>query len=241
MASIRDFAKKALPGSVYNGVRNLCYSHGVAFAKMMPSLTLARKVPYDYVRVSALELISREIEDHKVAGAVAEVGVFRGEFARILNLVFPDRTLYLFDTFEGFATADLKYDRERDMAAPAPGAFADTSVETVLSGMPFREQCSVKKGWFPASAEDCKSERFCFASLDADLYGPTYEGLRFFWPRMSPGGYIFVHDYINWEYFGPKQAVRQFCLEESVGYTPLLDHCGTAILAKPIGSKDMDR
>jgi len=204
----------------------------------MPGLELAKKVEYDYVRASALELAGREIQDHCVSGAVAEVGVFKGEFARILNLVFSSRLLYLFDTFEGFAPADLQYDRERDYSAPEPGLFTDTSVESVLSRMPFRDQCVVKKGLFPASAEGCENERFCFVSLDADLYSPTYEGLRFFWPRLTDGGYIFVHDYNNPEYRGVKEAVRQFSAEEGVGYTPLLDHCGTAILAKCSGMRN---
>ena len=37
---------------------------------------------------------------------MAELGVYRGEFAKEINKVFPDRTLYLFDTFEGFAEQD---------------------------------------------------------------------------------------------------------------------------------------
>jgi O-methyltransferase len=203
---------------------------------MMPGLALARKVSYDFIRVSALELAAKEIAEHDVAGAVAELGVFKGEFARIVNLVFSGRPLYLFDTFEGFTPADLEYDKTREYAAPTPGLFADTSAESVLATMPFRERCVVKKGWFPASANDCGNERFCFVSLDADLYAPTYEGLSFFWPRLNAGGYIFVHDYNNDEYRGAKEAVRQFCLEMCVGYTPLLDHCGTAIIAKSIGS-----
>ena len=236
MSSIRSMAKHVLPQFAYTGLRNICYSRGVAFAQMMPGLALAREVPYDFVRVSALELAAREIREHNVPGAAAELGVFKGEFARIINLVFSCRPLYLFDTFEGFAPQDLAYDKERNYAAPAPGLFADTSIESVLAKMPFRERCVVKKGWFPASADDCEDERFCFVSLDADLYGPIYEGLRFFWPRLNAGGYIFVHDYNNDEYRGAKKGVRQFCLEAGVGYTPLLDYCGTAVIAKSIGA-----
>ena len=237
MTSIRDIAKQLLPRSSYTALRNMYYSHGIAVAKMMPGLELAKRISYDYVRVSALELIAKEIEEHNVSGAVAELGVFEGEFARILNMVFSRRPLYLFDTFEGFASADVEYDRKLNYSAPVPGVFADTSVESVLAKMPFGDRCIVKKGWFPASAEDSRDERFCFVSLDADLYGPMYEGLRFFWPRLNAGGYIFVHDYNNDEYRGTKEAVRQFCAEQAVAYTPLLDACGTAILAKPIGAE----
>ena len=38
-------------------------------------------------------------------------------------------------------------------------------------------------------------EKFAFVSLDTDLYKPTLAGLEFFWPRMSKGGFIFIHDF----------------------------------------------
>ena len=56
----------------------------------------------DYVRISLLELVSYEIRDRKILGSVAEVGVYKGDFAKYINYFFPDRKLYLFDTFEGF-------------------------------------------------------------------------------------------------------------------------------------------
>ncbi|MEI9974441.1 MAG: TylF/MycF/NovP-related O-methyltransferase [Ignavibacteriota bacterium] len=85
--------------------------------------------------------------------------------------------------------------------APA-GLFSNTSIELVLSKMAHRQNCIVKPGLFPESAVDCQSEQFSFVSIDADLYTPIYEGLRFFYSRLSPGGYIFVHDYNNLAYQG---------------------------------------
>jgi len=60
-------------------------------------------VSLDYVRYATLSLCYEEIAYHKLEGSVAEVGVFRGDFAKRLNLLFPDKKLYLFDTFEGFS------------------------------------------------------------------------------------------------------------------------------------------
>ena len=36
----------------------------------------------DYIRLSALELVAEEINSKKVKGAVAELGVYKGKFAR---------------------------------------------------------------------------------------------------------------------------------------------------------------
>ncbi len=54
---------------------------------------------FDYVRLSALELISFRIKNKQLVGNVAELGVYKGKFARYINQYFSDRTLYLFDTF----------------------------------------------------------------------------------------------------------------------------------------------
>lgn len=45
-----------------------------------------------------------------ISSSVAEAGVFRGEFAKYINQFFPDRKLYLYDTFEGFNASDMKND-----------------------------------------------------------------------------------------------------------------------------------
>jgi O-methyltransferase len=186
----------------------------------------------EYIRASSLELIAREINERKIPGAVAEIGVFRGEFARLINIAFPERRLYLFDTFDGFPEADMKADIQKHYAKPGRQAFSDTSVQLVMSRMKFRDNCIVKRGIFPESAADCREERFAFVSIDADLYNPIYEGLKFFYPKLSVGGYIFVHDYNNRQYKGAKQAVRNFCAEQGISFFPLSDSSGSAVISK---------
>jgi O-methyltransferase len=61
----------------------------------------------DYIRYSSLELAALEIKKRGITGAVAELGVFRGDFAARINSVFPERKLYLFDTFAGFDERDI--------------------------------------------------------------------------------------------------------------------------------------
>lgn len=43
-------------------------------------------------------------------GSVAECGVLYGETAMFINKYWSDRTLHLFDTFEGFPDNDIEYD-----------------------------------------------------------------------------------------------------------------------------------
>lgn len=189
-------------------------------------------VATDVVRNATVELLAREVRDGRVPGAVAEVGVYQGHFAAILNHHFPDRTLYLFDTFEGFRSEDVRADRKR-VHTRFFDDFSDTSIEQVRSRMPHPEKVALRMGAFPDSGRGCENERFCLVSLDVDLYQPTREALRWFYPRVEPGGFILVHDYNNDKYRGVKEAVREFAAELGVTPLPLTDLGGTVVIAKP--------
>ena len=185
----------------------------------------------DYMRYSSMELMAEEIYSRNIRGNTAELGVFRGAFSRKINELFPDRKLYLFDTFEGFVEKDMQLEKNKNYSAPKRSVFADTSAEAVLQKMKHPENCIVRQGYFPQTAEGLEDE-FVFVSIDADLYNPIYAGLQYFYPRLVSGGSIMVHDYNNVDYVGAKQAVRQFCAENGIGFTPLSDLCGSAVIAK---------
>lgn len=145
-----------------------------------------------------------------VDGAVAELGVYRGDTAVQLNELFPDRHLYLFDTFEGFDEADVSAEAEGELSGAKAGDFADTSEEAVMARMPYPAQCKVRKGHFPETAAGLDHVKFAFVSLDPDLYEPAAAGLEFFYPRLNEGGAILVHDYNNAQFEGIKKAVTEF-------------------------------
>lgn len=184
----------------------------------------------DYVRLAALELMAREIGARGTPGAAAEVGVYRGGFARHLSALLPDRPLYLFDTFSGFDGGDLEAGRRRGYDETARD-WSDTGLGTVRAALPHPETAVFVRGRFPDTAAGL-AERFCLVSLDADLYRPTLAGLHYFWPRLSPGGYLLVHDYNNAEYPGAGGAVREFAEASGCAYVPLPDICGSAVFAR---------
>ena len=162
------------------------------------SLPVGEIITTDPTRVQSLNLLAREIIEREVMGEIAELGVYRGEFARRISSLFPDRRFYLFDTFEGFDSRDLVLSLEQDLKTDF-GDFSRVSVRTVLSKIPYPLQCVVKKGYFPESLEGLE-ETFSFVSIDTDLFKPTYEGLRYFYPRLSPGG-------ISWYMIMPRDVI----------------------------------
>lgn len=185
----------------------------------------------DRTRVSSLELVAREIYNKQIGGSVAEVGVFQGEFSKFINLLFPDRRIYLFDTFEGFDKKDLREDTEKGLFSLDQN-FSSTNINLVLGKMPHPHMCIIKKGYFPETVGDL-NDSFCFVSLDADLFNPIFEGLKYFYPRLMKGGYIFVHDYNNAPYGGVREAVKKFSEEYSdATFFPLSDWGGTLVIMK---------
>jgi len=89
------------------------------------------------------------------------------------------------------------------------------------------------KGFFPETAQGLENEEYIFVNLDADLYEPIYEGLKYFYPRLKKGGYIFVHDCnCALSYSGVKKAVNQFSKENDVSFFPLSDQMGSVVFVK---------
>ena len=110
--------------------------------------------------------------------------------------------------------------------------FSDTSVSLVMKKMKYPNNCIVKKGFFPKTAEGVDAT-FSFVSIDCDLYDPILSGLEFFWDRLSTGGYIFVHEYNQTEYLGTNAAVNEFLKSHpEVHFFPLTDQGGSIVLMK---------
>lgn len=184
------------------------------------------------LRLAHLRLLATEIENRRLPGAVAELGVYKGAFAAEINRLFPDRTLYLFDTFTGFSQTDV--DMEKHVVSHTralAGDFSDTSTEQVRACLPWPERAVFCKGRFPDTLpEDLPP--LAFVSLDPDLYEPVMAGLRAFWPKLVPGGVILIHDYNSTQFEGVGRAVRNFCQEHALTVLPLADLHGSAVLIK---------
>jgi O-methyltransferase len=186
------------------------------------------------LRLSSLRLIAEEIRRRGIPGEIAELGVYQGRFAAEMNRLFPEKRCFLFDTFEGFSEEDVTIDSAVADSRAKAGDFGDTSAEQVLGRLPYPENAVICAGRFPDSLKNLEEPLppFCLVSLDTDLYEPTYQGLKVFYPLMSKGGAILIHDYNSSQFPGVGEAVRRFCGEENVFVTPLSDLHGTAVLIK---------
>ncbi len=183
-------------------------------------------------RVRALEHLAEVYRSLGIQGSTAEVGVYQGDFAKHINRIFPESTLYLYDTFEGFSEEDLNLEKS-DSAMHTYKHYSKTSEDLVMSKMVHPNRVKICKGFFPQTAKG-QSDKYVFVNLDADLYAPILAGLKYFYPKLTRGGNIFVHDYFNPGCPGVKQAVDEFFHEEdNAGIVPLGDYLTVAI-TKPV-------
>jgi O-methyltransferase len=128
---------------------------------------------------------------NKIAGDIAEVGVYQGGSTKLIcEAKKKEKALHLFDTFKGLPKVD-----ECDHTAFSQGQYA-TSMEAVKRYLEKYQNVYLHEGIVPQSAESVKNSVFCFVHFDVDTYSSTRDCLHFFYPRLNQGGIILSHDFI---------------------------------------------
>lgn len=187
---------------------------------------------HDNTRRDMLILLLRTLTERNVDGDMAEVGVYKGYTSRLLHHYAPERKLHLFDTFQGFGERSTAKEKEHVGFDVRAKHFHDTSLDLVKRNIaPRNDNLTFYVGYFPDTVtEDLEARTFAFVHLDADLYEPTIEGLRFFYPRTAVGGFLVVHDYNAWP--GARQAVDEFFEGRPEVPIPMPDKSGSALITK---------
>ena len=187
---------------------------------------------HDNVRRDMLLLMCKSIATRNVDGAIAELGVFQGKTARLFHHYFPDREIYLFDTFSGFDARDVKSEKTTTGVETTKAHFSYTNLELVKSVIePANNNVHLIEGYFPQSWPSKLDQKiFALVHLDADLYEPTKAGLEHFYRRLNIGGMIIIHDYNAWA--GARLAVDEFCSEINLIPIPMPDKSGSCIILK---------
>lgn len=190
----------------------------------------------DYQRLAVPLLLSKRIYELNLPGDIAELGVYQGDFSAYLINLFPDRSLHLFDTFSGFPEESLYHENSEKVKQRGRDHFSDTNIDIVRNKLQGHAAgLYFYPGYFPKTAPVDEVE-YCFVSIDVDLYQPTIDGLRFFYEKLIPGGYLMIHDYNFNLYPGVKKGVHEFCDEQGVTIVPIADFYGSAIISKPLAT-----
>jgi len=114
---------------------------------------------------------------------------------------------------------------------PLSANFSDTSLEEVKNFIDGNENVHFHPGYFPESARNLSETNYAFVHLDADLYKPTLAALNYFYPKLSAGGVIIVHDY-NHTWDGLRKAIDQFVQSIPETIIEIADWQGSVMIVK---------
>ena len=89
------------------------------------------------------------------------------------------------------------------------------------------ENATLKKVNRPSDDAD-----FCLLYINTNFYNSIIGGLKYFYPRMVPGGFIIVHGYSSIVRAEIGNAVDLFFADKPESITPIPDIAGTAIIRR---------
>lgn len=213
------------------------WSYFLKNKKIPEALIELEKTYNDKIRFYNFWFQIERLKKENIQGCFAELGVYKGETAKIIHTMDNTRTFRLFDTFDGFNKDDLKPETG-EAATYSTKNFADTSDKKVLQYINGNTNIIIHKGHFPETTiglenamPDGRQEKYALVNIDADLYNPIKDGLNYFYPRLASGGVIFIHDY-NHKWEGCMKAVNDFAKNIPENIIEVPDMYGTVMILK---------
>ncbi|HEX4603962.1 MAG TPA: TylF/MycF/NovP-related O-methyltransferase [Candidatus Angelobacter sp.] len=138
----------------------------------------------------------------QVEGCIVECGSFKGGSAANLSLVcrLCNRELELFDSFAGLPEPSNLDQRhvlvgEREVQTYIKGAFCGTlpEVKKNISAFGDVNLCNFNVGYFDQTMPDFQ-KKCILAFLDVDLVASLETCIKYLWPLLQDGCYLFTHE-----------------------------------------------
>jgi O-methyltransferase len=142
-----------------------------------------------------------------IAGDLIECGVWRGGACILMRAVLAaygdeTRRVWLADSFQGVPRSDPEnYQADKGIRAEFAAGILGVSEAEVKANFEryglLDDQVRFLPGWFKDTLPDAPIERIAVLRLDGDLYESTIQALDALYPRLSPGGFCIVDDYLS--------------------------------------------
>ena len=139
-----------------------------------------------------------------IEGDIVECGVWRGGFSIFLALVFPEKNIWVCDSYEGFQPlegAKHSYDKERHVPsythnAVGPLAISLEEVQSYFKHFGLEDDPRIKylKGFVKDTLPDSGIEKVSILRVDVDAYSATLEVLEELYSKVTSGGYVIFDD-----------------------------------------------
>jgi hypothetical protein len=196
-------------------------------------------------RMYALYQATCHVLDRDVPGDLVECGVWRGGSVMLMAYILlsrgcTDRTIWLYDTFDGVSppgdddvqemsgrrARDILTERERSQDDPfwaiAPRAMVERNLRRTRYPI---HRFRLVQGDVLATIPAEIPASLAVLRLDTDWYQSTKHELEHLYPRLSSGGVLIVDDYGYWR--GARKATDEYF--QTVEVRPLLNRTITLV------------
>jgi len=161
------------------------------------------------------ELLDRVIVD-RIPGDLIETGVWRGGATIFMRGYLAahgirNRNVWVADSFAGVPAPTAPPDQGHDFSASVLPILAipRAEVEELFRRYDLLDdRVKFLEGWFKDTLPVAPIERLALMRLDGDLYESTRDALVNLYHKLSPGGFVIVDDYNDFE--PCKLAVDEF-------------------------------
>ena len=149
----------------------------------------------------------------------AECGCWHGNSSLVISSILKKNNFknnfYIFDSFEEGLSEVKEQDKNllenmtQDEVLKQKNYFKsnEAKVKDVLK--PF-EFVRILNGWIPRRFKEISEQKFSFVHIDVDMFQPTLDSLKFFFPRLEKNGIIICDDYNFSSFPGAKKAWDEY-------------------------------
>ncbi len=178
-------------------------------------VSLARLVASLWLSGAALSL--------PTPGDFVETGVYRGGSSillirTLLKFDSCNRLFWGFDSFEGLP-ASVAEDKVGTLSRGSEGQYTATESTFYANLQQYKafknpKMMVITKGFFNETLPVAPITHIAFLRLDGDIFTSTWDALVNLYPKVIPGGYIYVDDYDSFN--GCKKAVDAYRLQHKI-------------------------
>jgi O-methyltransferase len=188
-------------------------------------------------RLTSLQHCVETVLTDDVPGDLIECGVWRGGACILMRAVLAaygdeTRSVWLADSFQGVPRSDPEnYQADKGIRAEFAAGILGVSEAEVRANFEryglLDDQVRFLPGWFKDTLHDAPIERIAVLRLDGDLYESTIQALDALYPRLSPGGFCVIDDYLSVK--ACEQAVTDYRTKHGIS-ADIVDIDGSGVL-----------
>jgi O-methyltransferase len=202
-------------GKVVAALQHALRARGLAVTRRIDSRDAFAESPPKQIRTAEtllgpagldnLQDCIEEVLRHDVRGDFIETGVWRGGAAIFMRGALAaygdhERLVWAADSFTGLPPpSETRYPQDEREAFWAEESWLAVPLDVVKRNFEryglLDDRVRFLVGWFHETLASAEIGRLSIIRLDGDMYGSTMDGLRFLYPKLSPGGYVIVDDY----------------------------------------------